>query len=127
MNYYKKLSARHLTESSDLAEQLICLRSDMEKQGMELLKCKSSYMTKTLESPLLVRTLSQESEDIPQPLKSRPRPTMFFPSRNDATFRSADLERVKKNSSVIIKLDPPKAPYNFAFRPHGKGNRKEVV
>lgn len=37
-NFYKQLSERSLKESSFLAEQLICLRSDLEKQNIELLK-----------------------------------------------------------------------------------------
>ena len=37
-NYYKKLYQNHLAQCSTLAEQLICLRSDMDKSNAIIMK-----------------------------------------------------------------------------------------
>ena len=42
-DYYKLLYEKHLEESSRLAEQLICLRSDLDKSSIEKLKKSSQY------------------------------------------------------------------------------------
>ena len=46
--FYKKLSEHHLQECSGLAEQLICLRSDLEKSNLDFMRMQRSKMNENL-------------------------------------------------------------------------------
>ncbi len=123
LDYYKQLSTRHLTESSDLAEQLICLRTDMERQNQELLRCKkggTSYMTETSAQLL---TLTQD-EMPPQPETEEPRPILLASA---SPFRETGWRKDETaRSAASFKLDPPRLPYNFVYRPHNGVTAKKT-
>jgi len=139
--YYKILSFKQLKESSKLAEQLICLRTDLEnhlfkknknENSCVLTNDRDSYMP---QAPKLAFTDESQDLVVPQPKKEQPLPmTMGFSTYNNSnnvSMLSASKKHNKKVSEADIKLispsqilpvgakiDPPKTPYNFTYRPH---------
>jgi len=131
------MSEKHLKESSKLAEQLICLRSDLEKQSLEIIKqhrqnssATSSYCTDILALWGEERT---PRELVPKPLGSSNRNVKsslgrYISQQTDSPFASVRTEKVtgtpqsaKKDleSSKSRKAnDPPNRPYNFSTHTH---------
>ncbi len=140
--YYKEISSRRLKESSQLAEQLICLRSDLEKKSVELLKCQkqnSSYYSEPVGPPdktphnddtaLSSRQAHQShhSELPPEPQTHRPTPypllerksasptTPEYGGRRDKGGRTASGRPASVHGP---KLQPPNVPYSLEYHPH---------
>ena len=136
--YYKKMSERQLKESSKLAEQLICLRSDMEKQHVEIIRHRrqnssssSSCYTEILgllgeektptEKELLSKNLLNSAHIARSSLsrckESRDESPFHTVRVEKGTPRSAnrDLELSHKNTKP---KEPPNRPYNFPTHTH---------
>jgi len=139
-DYYKKMSERQLKESSHLAEQLICLRSDMEKQSLEIIKqhrqnssATSSYCTDILALWGEDRT---PREIIPKSICSSTRNNRnaksslgrYISQQSDSPFESVadkELSTPKSDNKELMEStksrkqrEPPNRPYNFSTHTH---------
>ena len=114
LDYYKQLSTRHLTESSNLAEQLICLRSDLERQNLQMIKSRIIPNSESFGGT--------EESIIPQPQTIKPQPITL---KAGTEVCSAETMKHKKENSVsLVKLDPPRLPYKFIHHPHNPANNE---
>ena len=133
-NYYKKMSERQLKESSHLAEQLICLRSDMEKQNLEMIKQHRQNSSSTSSCCTDILGLWGEDRTPREILKNvcdntcnnrnaksslgrymsqqNDSPTASVADKESATPKSDNLESSKK------QREPPNRPYNFPTHSH---------
>ncbi len=139
--YYKKMSEKHLKESSRLAEQLICLRSDLEKQNVEIIRqhrqnssSTSSCCTDILalwgeertprDRDLLPRSLGGSNRNLKTAMGR------YTVQREESPFASVRIEKVtstpqsaKRESESSSKSrkgtkEPPNKPYNFPTHSH---------
>ncbi len=80
--YYKQLYQKHLNQCSSLAEQLICLRSDMDKSTPIIMKssvldspiCSSSKPSMHSSNVSMHKEHKYEKEELPLPINEMPRP-----------------------------------------------------
>lgn len=142
VEYYKDLSDKRLKESLQLAEQLICLRSDLEKKSMELMKNQkqnSSYYSEPMvgvektpkhETIKKVATSAnlRSKEQPPEPQTYRPTPYPLLDKKNTSpstpVVERRKLEKFnsrpgsgRPNSLKGSKLQPPNVPYSTAYHP----------
>lgn len=121
VNYYKELSAKRLQESTHLAEQLICLRSDLDKKSFELIKIQKPYNTGA-ENPedSTMKEISIGNEKPPEPLTHRPLPYPLNDKiqSHKENIRKTNLHCCKSTSAANIKMQAPNIPYTSAYHPH---------
>ena len=138
--FYKELSERCIGDSTQLAEQMICLRSDLEKKSVELLKCQrqnSSYYSETDRTPsnelkkkASMTVANSNIEPPPEPQTHRPTPYPLLnkkvasPSTPEAARRGIGGKSNNRQSSSRpsstrgSKLQPPNVPYSTSYHPH---------
>ena len=121
--FYKQLSQKRLEQCSSFAEQLICLRNDLDKSSLNCIKMQRqhSFSTDSMMSSSPPRLATQKSEDEsdlvsdnpPKPLAIQPRPTpadcSLTPNANrvDRSFmhpRPDERRRALNVSDSNIKL-----------------------
>ena len=143
VEYYKDLSNKRLKESMQLAEQLICIRSDLEKKSVQLMKYQlkpnASYYSepntglidKTPKSEIYFGTRQGSSSAIachpeqpPEPHSQKPKPYPLFTNDKKESSTPTTVKRKGsgyisgQNSSHAQKLQPPNIPYQTLYHPH---------
>jgi len=139
-DYYKRMSEKHLKESSRLAEQLICLRSDLEKQNVEIIRqhrqnssSASSCCTDILalwgdektprDRDLLPKSFGGSNRNVKSSMGR------YTVPREESPFASVRIEKATGTPQSSRKdmessgksrkaKDPPNRPYNFSTHIH---------
>jgi len=143
-DYYRDLSNKRLKESMQLAEQLICLRTDLERKSVELLKFQkqnSSYYSEPMigfdktpvndlgnglkKSSVSTINYNKVQELPPEPQTHRPKPYPLMNEMKSAgpltpktSKRSTSAYTSRPNSSRTHKLQGPNVPYQTCYHPH---------
>ena len=122
LEFYKKLADDHMKECKSLAEQLICLRSDMDHSTTQMIKVKMEMSSAEINSKSVQKedrkifkacnTLQQETNKI---LLTNP----TSPSRNVMVEISNKATDVKLPSEFLTKAlvkTPPNCPYITTYK-----------
>lgn len=110
-NYYKNLSKSQLEACSSLAEQLICLRNDLDKTHVENIKIQKMH-NRSLDSPnLSLRSEtplceSDRSSECPMPLNIMPKPIALNSELNNKNISKKHPPR-SSLGSITNQNRPP--------------------